>query len=278
MLSKYSNYHTHPMTTRLGAKIQTIGNYNTRRACRLMEELVYQAFIDDIMNFKVSDKMVAIPSNDTLTELPPQYVIVFDTETTGLLPKNMKQINIWKLTDEELLNFPYITQISAVVYDIANLKIKEVFNTYVQLPEDVVIPDIVTELTGVTREHCNSGIPIKEALKKFREMWKPCSFIAAQNIWFDSKMVKIEFKRNHIYCEIFKNYESMQCTMLRGMRYFDNRWVKLSYMYEQFFGPLPDAPLHNSLVDTILALRCYLKIFCDKKMTDEQFNELIEYV
>jgi DNA polymerase III epsilon subunit-like protein len=245
-----------------------------------MDELVCQAFIDDIMNFKVSDKIVVVPSIDIniCAELPPQYVIMFDTETTGLLPKNMKDINIWKLTEEELTHFPYMTQLSAIVYDIANQKVKEVFNTYIQLPEDVVIPDIVTEITGITREHCNSGIPIKQALTKFNDMWNPSILIAAHNLWFDSKIVKIEFKRNNIYCKLFKNYDNMQCTMIKGMRYFNNRWVKLSHMYEQFFGPLPNAPLHNSLVDAILSLRCYLKIYCNKTMTEQQFNELINII
>lgn len=283
MLSKYSLYHTHPMTTRMGAKIQKIGNYNTRQAIERVKELISPEVLANILEFNVSNKMVVVPSIDLTTnlliQLPEQLVLIFDTETTDLLPKNIKEINIWKLTNEELLTYPYITQISAIVYDVANCKLIDSFNTYIQLPKHVIISDIVAQLTGITNELCNNGMPIKQALNRFHEMWKKCSGIVAHNMWFDSKIIKIEFKRNNMFCEIFKNYDAMQCTMIQGMRHLGaNRFVKLSYLYEQLFGQLPNVRLHNAIVDTIICLRCYLKVYCDKTINDEQFQELLDLI
>jgi len=266
MQTQYSLYHTHAMTTRLGAQIQALGIHNTRYVSRRLDELVGQDLLAEIMAFQVSSKPTIIP----------QYVLIFDTETTGLLPKNMPK-NLWALTNEELRDYPYITQLSAILYDIANQKVSDVFNTYIRIPDDVIIPDIVTQITGITREKCDGGMPIKEALVKFHRMWKSCENIVAHNMWFDSKMLKLEFKRNQMYCNVFKNYETMHCTMIEGMRYIGaNRFVKLSYLYESLFGALPDVQLHNSLVDTIVCLRCYLKVFCDQEISDKEFNKIIK--
>lgn len=222
MQTQYNLYHTHDMITRLGAQICALSPYNTRNTRQRLDELLGETMLAEIMAYQVS-------SNTVLT---PNIVLIFDTETTGLLPKNMPQ-NLWSLTPEELEEYPYITQLSAVMYDTNNCKVEQVFNTYIRIPDHVVIPDIVTEITGITREKCNGGMCIKDALNQFKTMWSSCSAIVAHNMWFDSKMMKIEFKRNQIYSNIFKDYEKMHCTMIRGMRHIGaNRFVKLSYLYE----------------------------------------------
>ncbi len=264
MLSQYNLYHTHGMITRLGAQISALSSYNTRNTRRRLDELLGQEMIHEIMAYQVS-----------LNPLKPNMVLIFDTETTGLLPKNMPS-SIWSLLPEELEKYPYITQLSAVMYDTNNCKVEQVFNTYIRIPDHVDIPDIVTEITGITREKCNGGIDIKDALKQFNKMWSSCDAIVAHNMWFDSKMMKIEYKRNNIYCNMFKDYEKMHCTMIRGMRHIGaNRFVKLSYLYENLFGPLPNVQLHNSLVDTMVCLRCYLKIYCDKDMSNKAFLRMV---
>jgi DNA polymerase III alpha subunit (gram-positive type) len=256
------------MVTRLGAQIGALSPYLTRHTSRRMDELLGQEMLAEIMAYRVSSKV----------SKEPQMVLIFDTETTGLLPKNMPK-NIWEFSDEELQEYPYITQLSAILYDVANEKICQVFNTYVRIPEHVVIPDIVVQITGITREKCDNGMPIVDALKMFHNMWSKCGSIVAHNMWFDSKMIKLEFKRNHMYCDIFKDYDTMQCTMMQGMRHIGaNRFVKLSYLYEQLFGALPDVQLHNSLVDTIVCLRCYLKVYCDQTMSDKQFASLLAQI
>jgi DNA polymerase III epsilon subunit-like protein len=255
------------MTTRLGAQIETIGNYCTRGARNRLDELVGQELLSEILSFQLANKV----------PLEPQYVLVFDTETTGLLPKNMPK-NWWELTDEELREYPYITQLSAVLYDVANQKVSDVFNTYIRIPDHVIIPEIVTQITGITREKCNGGMPIREALRKFQTMSKSCEKLVAHNMWFDSKMIKLEFKRNHMFCDIFADYEAMNCTMIEGMRHIGaNRFIKLSHLYGTLFpeSSLDNVKLHDSLVDTIVCLRCYLKIFCNKEISEKQFVKML---
>ena len=232
----------------------------------------------------------------------PQCVLVFDTETTGLIQKSLLP-----LQHNHLDSYPYITQLSAVLYDVDNQKVKRVFNTYVKIPDHVEIPEIVQQLTGINREKCNGGMEIGEALATFQRMYAKCDAIVAHNMWFDSKMIRIESMRNNFakgtqclrfakgtQCLRFakllgafyqspdgvQNHgqnKSIHCTMMRGMEFCNlNRFVKLSALYELLFAEDANQfELHNSLVDTMVCLRCYLKIFCNSDISDETFRSMI---
>jgi hypothetical protein len=65
--------------------------------------------------------------------------------------------------------------------------------------------------------------------------------------------------------------------MMKGMEFCGlNRFVKLSVLYELLFKEDANQfELHNSLIDTMVCLRCYLKIFCDKEISDAEFAAMI---
>jgi len=69
----------------------------------------------------------------------------------------------------------------------------------------------------------------------------------------------------------------ISCTMMQGMQHYGlTRFVKLSVLYELLFKEDANQfELHNSLVDTMVCLRCYLKIFCDKEISDAEFEKYI---
>ena len=222
----------------------------------------------------------------------PQCVLVFDTETTGLIQKSLLPLQL-----NHLDSYPYITQLSAVLYDVDNQKVKRVFNTYVKIPDHVEIPEIVQQLTGINREKCNGGMEIGEALATFQRMYAKCDAIVAHNMSFDSKMICIEsmrnkfakllgaFYQNESQNESQKNEsqkneshnKSIHCTMMRGMEFCNlTRFVKLSALYELLFAEDANQfELHNSLVDTMVCLRCYLKIFCNLDISNETFRSMI---
>ena len=120
-------------------------------------------------------------------------VLVFDVETTGLIPRNKK--------DAKPEDFPYISQLSYVVYDTNGWKITKTGNAYINIPQHVVITKLITDLTGVTRELCDKGIPIQRALREFNKEYMECDIIVAHNISFDREMIKLEMERNKEYLE-----------------------------------------------------------------------------
>jgi DNA polymerase III alpha subunit (gram-positive type) len=158
-----------------------------------------------------------------------------------------------------------------------------VFNTYVKIPDHVEIPEIVQQLTGITKEKCNGGMEIGEALSTFYQLYLKCDAIVAHNMWFDSKMIRIECMRNrypNLINVFFENVSTkpISCTMMEGMRYCGlNRFVRLSALYELLFKEDANQyELHNSLIDTMVCLRCYLKIFCEKEISNEEFQRMIQ--
>ena len=94
--------------------------------------------------------------------------VVFDLETTGLDPKNAKIIEIGalKYRDNELL---------------------EEFNVLIN-PE-VLIPDVITAITGIDDELVKNAILIDEALPKFIEFIEDLPLVA-HNAKFDLSFIE----------------------------------------------------------------------------------------
>lgn len=264
MFAKFYEYNVHCMDTRFKTQISESFNQHAMRT-RTKSIQLEQMSLSDL------DTMFSLP-------VKGKYVLVFDTETTGLINKSLLPLQY-----KDLAFHPYITQLSAVLYDVDNQKVKKVFNTYVKIPEHVEIPEIVVQLTGITREKCNSGMEIGEALSTFYKLYLKCDAIVAHNMWFDSKMIRIECMRNEFYQMRNIFYENISekpisCTMMEGMKYCGlNRFVRLSVLYELLFKEDANQfELHNSLVDTMVCLRCYLKIFCEKEISNKEFAAMIQ--
>jgi DNA polymerase III epsilon subunit-like protein len=212
-----------------------------------------------------------------------RMMMVFDVETTGLLPKKVRG----STTEIPIESYPYIIQLSFVVYDLFNKNNVVCYDSYIKIPENVEIPGEVTALTGITKEICNEkGKNIIEALDKFYEAYMMAEVIIGHNIEFDEKMILIELQRNRLavlekipYCfTIFnKVYEKLKgveryCTMRNGTDLCNimvpskieggnptKKWPRLKELHEKLFGEAPSG-LHNSMVDVNACLKCYLKM------------------
>ena len=221
--------------------------------------------------------------------------MVFDVETTGKLNKNAP-------LDQQ----PHIIQLSFIVYDLQDRRIIQKFDSYVNIPNHIMISDFITGLTGATREKCDTGMDILRVLDEFYHAYFWCDEIIAHNIDFDVQMILYEIERNREeimkqkpYCSTIFNtiYEKVNriehyCTMKRGMSFYDvdlpsttnidvassmhpllidvlkqnepiqkkyKKWPKLSELYFVLFHENPDG-LHNSMMDVLVCLRCYLKM------------------
>ena len=74
------------------------------------------------------------------TSSPPHKVhsnrvLVFDVETNGLLPK---------FCANNLNNYPYILQLSYIIYDVGNDKILQEFDSYVDIDDSIPISNKIT--------------------------------------------------------------------------------------------------------------------------------------
>jgi len=200
--------------------------------------------------------------------------MIFDVETTGLLPRDRTGIPLTEL--------PHILQISFVIFDTQYWRVVKSVDFHINVPSTVEISPLITELTGITREKCDSGTTILNALLEFQKEYMLCNMIVAHNIQFDREMIRVEMERNReqiltfdtnmifnaeyeksvnkeIYCtmQMGRNVCKIESLTKTGKTYFKS--PKLIELYEHLFGMSPK-DLHNSLVDTYVCLRCFVKM------------------
>jgi DNA polymerase-3 subunit epsilon len=214
-----------------------------------------------------------------------RYALVFDVETTGLIPKQGRG----SIRSIPITEYPYIIQFAFVLYDMIDGQIVQLFDSYVRIPDLVQIPEKVTELTGIHKLTCHvRGRPIVDCLAAFTEAYKMAECVVAHNLEFDQEMVAIEIERNraeimvrapHItmlfqpvnervrnlekYCTM-KNGTSL-CNIVTGGDEESGRpprlkWPKLGELFEFLFDGETADGLHNAIVDVKACLRCYLKM------------------
>ena len=221
-------------------------------------------------------------------------IMVFDVETTGLLPKKDPVTKAMP----QLADFPHILQLSFVIYNTQFKAVERTFNQYIRVADSVEISPKIVELTGITRELCNSpqSITIEEALFEFYHEYCKCDRIVAHNIDFDRTMIKTEMARwgpriadrcpyySCIFDETFNKINTIDtfCTMRVGKKICNIviqpankldpktglftivpkpfvKYPRLSELHQHFFDTVPDG-LHNSLVDTMACLHCFLQL------------------
>jgi DNA polymerase III epsilon subunit-like protein len=174
------------------------------------------------------------------------------------------------------------------VFNTITKTVEQQYNTYINVPSKVQITSEIEKLTGITRAKCNSGVVVTEALTELYNAYQKCDKIIAHNIDFDSKMVRIELARNpgrktrHL-CDLLSsgfeqaNKKERYCTMTRsielcnivveaidrkGQSYQYKKFPKLAELHLKLFGTIPEN-LHDSMVDTMACLRCYMKMIHD---------------
>jgi len=134
-------------------------------------------------------------------------VLVFDTETTGLPPKNTptNQTEKW----------PYIVQLSWAIYNDETKQIEEEYDNLISLGTHIPISPESTAIHGITSELSRArGVPIEVALFAFKPAANRCRRIVAHNLEFDKNMLLVEFYRARIFNNVFPPEE--YCTMKNG--------------------------------------------------------------
>lgn len=209
--------------------------------------------------------------------------IVFDTETTGL-PKNKKA------SVENSDAWPYIVQISWLIYDDVKEKIPKIKDYIIKLPEGITIPEDSIKVHGITNEKMLAqGIPIYGVLREFTRDFLSCQMLIAHNIEFDSKVIQAEYCRNRTINWIGRHRKIEYCTMkygkkftniIRQSKYHNGTYQKppkLIELHKALFKTDPNN-LHNSLVDVFVCFRCFHEMVFEKDIFDSNVNkELSEH-
>jgi len=189
--------------------------------------------------------------------------IFFDTETTGLpLHKNSSIYN----TKE----WPYIIQLSYIVYDEDTNKVIANVNDYILIDDSIEITKESFKTHNISRYFLKeNGILMKDAINKFKKHMIDSRIIIGHNVSFDKRMLIVECIRNNIHLNLKETF----CTMKNsseickieainenGEKYY--KYPKLQELHNYLFNTNVKN-LHNASIDILVCMRCYYKILFD---------------
>ena len=195
-----------------------------------------------------------------------RHILIFDTETTGLLPKYFS--NSDKNIMSNLYILPYIVQFSCILFDTKTMKIIDKIDSIIKIPDDIVVSEDSTKIHGITKQDTLKGDYITNVLDKFDKLFKQCDLLVAHNLQFDSNILKIEYLRNNrkfidlqnkeYYCTMqnSKDLCNLEATNSLGTYI---KFPKLDELHNKLFNVIPQN-LHNSYYDIIISLRCFLML------------------
>lgn len=189
--------------------------------------------------------------------------VVLDIETMGLdrNDKNQK-----------------IIEISALKYK--DGKELEKFTTFVQ--PDGKLEDKITEITGITQEMAESGIPQKEALEKLAEFAGEDSTIVAHNTTFDLPYIRTKLRQEGLdeLSERFK-MEKALCTMTLARKLVPNLENFKAVTVGKHFGVVNE-DAHRAEADTRACALTFFKMIDEiqtkqKDVAMENTSDLLKY-
>jgi DNA polymerase III epsilon subunit-like protein len=210
-------------------------------------------------------------------------VLVFDTETTGLPTEKNPSI-----CDSE--KWPYIVQLSYVVYNADENEIDSCYDEVLKLNDDIEISEESINLHKITKEiNQRIGVNRRVALQTFNNELEKADIIVGHNISFDKRMIMVECNRNKVQQKF--NYRGNKkieyCTMKNsvdickiekvsqyGKKYF--KYPTLSELYYDLFKEV-QKNVHNSFIDVLMCLRCYYKIVYHEDLTliNEEYKMMV---
>ena len=214
-------------------------------------------------------------------------VLIFDTETTGL-PKS-------KIISQETLDkWPHIVQFSFIIFDTDTNIFTLTRDFVIKMDAGVVISSDSIDLHGITNEISREkGVDIQVALHEFLYYLRNVDLLVAHNASFDINLIYIELLRiiylkqyaeDHISAyksdlHFLANFKNIYCTMQEsidlcaikvkdrfGREY--NKFPKLVELHKHLFETTPNG-LHNSLIDILITLRCFMYLKYKKDILDD---------
>lgn len=182
--------------------------------------------------------------------------IFFDTETTGLPPRNADPIRNFD-------KFPHIVQLSWIAPDGTE-------NDYIIKPEGWIIPYNAERIHHISTYKAQEvGKPRREVLKAFCDDATEAQELCAHNIEFDINIILANLAREYgkegaqmFYDVIIANRAQIDTMMdnidLVGATFKDGtpgKYPKLEELYYYLFNETFNA--HNAMADVRAVKRCY---------------------
>lgn len=184
-------------------------------------------------------------------------VIVFDTETTGLLKTKSSDIH-----DQpqiiEYYGMRVVHRADGVIEKVAE------FETYFK-PAKPFDEAIITKITGISNAMVKDAPSFFDKHKELLEFYKGAHRMVAHNCAFDDAMVKNEFLRlatdelitvDEFNAAIDQIQEMKRMCTVQKTMFFQQRRLTLTNLHQELFG-VPFEGAHRARHDVDALFRCY---------------------
>jgi len=177
------------------------------------------------------------------------YILFYDTETTGFVKKSTS-----------VIGQPHIVQLAALLVCEHTRKIVNSLNVIVK-PYGWDIPEAVVNVHGITKDYALAvGAPEGEVISIFLSIWNHNKRVA-YNVVFDDKIIDFGLQRYNSYsaAEEWRKGNTECCMKLAKEVMCLPKYPKLSAAYEYFIGgEMPNK--HDAMGDTVALMDVYFKI------------------
>ena len=212
------------------------------------------------------------------TKVPNMKIMIFDTETTGLLNKSIPLIR------DNLTKFPHIVQLSYIILDSETYQTLHIYDNIVKVSPGVKIGIDSSNIHGITPDISTiNGTKIHHVICNFLSDIDKVDMVVCHNLEFDLTLIKVELMRminsnktsmsvrqmltdelsdiinlKHAFCTMKESIDlcRIERENTRG-KYF--KYPTLSELHTKLFGQVPKN-LHNSLHDVFITARCFVKM------------------
>ena len=211
-------------------------------------------------------------------------VLVFDTETTGLITRVFKD-------GKSIKKYPYMLQLAWVLYDVDKNTMIASHDHIIKLPHGVNIPEESIAFHGITQDIMEkSGEDIKSVLEYFVIHLNQTDYVVAHNISFDKSIIREEFSRNGMvnHFDVLSAKKLFYCTMKESEELCNlmvpdlvnggkrRKYPKLEELHKVLFKQ-ELKNLHNAYNDVIVCFRCFYKMIFDRDIARMDRNLQIKF-
>ena len=175
------------------------------------------------------------------------------------VPEINKILNIKMVLDTETTGFYDYDRVLQLSYILFNeVQTLKTFDHYVRIHPSIKIKN--SEIHGITNEICkNHGIPINQILDIFCYDLELCKALIGHNLQFDIRMLKSEFKRVSLNCDLLTCKPIEDTFQLGKQKYPKGTPMKLGDLHRlELKTDMVNA--HNALYDVIATMNIYKKI------------------
>ena len=216
-----------------------------------------------------------------------RYVMIFDTETTGLPERGPKGKIFMPTSSLMCYESARIIQLAFLILNLDTGEICTEYTSIINPTGPWIMDPMALNAHGISSERVAcEGVSLATVVEKFFEELRKCSFLVCHNAAFDVNVLCSELCRDATLTKYRKNLQNIRtfCTMMHMTREMNlpyktgkgrGKWPKLEEMHIYLFGENFEGA-HDAMNDVRATARCFIEIINRQRNSDGKTENMRE--